>query len=53
MISIIAERLCGSIPMITYATPPLLLDQTHADVGEEGSATSSWADPSSATASPQ
>jgi hypothetical protein len=33
MISIVADRLCGSIPMITRATP-LLLDQTPADIGE-------------------
>jgi hypothetical protein len=33
------------MPMMTPLTL-VLLDQTRADVSEEGSATSSWADPS-------
>jgi hypothetical protein len=45
MISMVADRLCGSIPMMTCPTL-VLLDQTGAESGEEGSATSSWADPS-------
>ncbi|MGW3812181.1 hypothetical protein, partial [Micromonospora sp. NPDC005113] len=42
---LIPRSLCGSMPMMTRPTL-VLLDQTRADVSEEGSATSSWADPS-------
>ena len=45
MISIVADRLCGSIPMMTRPTL-VLLDSDRGDIGEEGNATSSWADPS-------
>lgn len=42
MISIVADRLCGSIPMITptSSSPALQVNS-----GEEGTATSSWANP--------
>ena len=46
MTSIVADRLCGSIPMITGPSLVLLRSHTMDDVGEEGSATSSWAYPS-------
>jgi hypothetical protein len=45
MTSIVAERLCGSIPMITPLILFLLLDRA-VIASQEGTATSSWANPS-------
>jgi hypothetical protein len=45
MISMVADRLCGSMPMMTCPMHAVL-DRTGGESGEEGSATSSWAVPS-------
>ena len=46
MTSIVADRLCGSIPITTRPIALHLLARTLWTMGEEGNATLSWAYPS-------
>jgi len=42
----LADRLCGSVPMITRPITGLPVDPTASVIGEEGNASTSRADPS-------